>query len=236
MPEEINRLATDAICDFHWTPSRDATAQLIKEGADTAKIAEVGNIMIDALCMMQDRIETDDTARRMNLSGDYAVVTIHRAANVDHADAIAKVAAFIEQAAQILPIVFPVHPRTRSKFAPDILQRLNANADIHLCEPLSYIAFMNVLSGARMALTDSGGLQEETTYLGIPCITLRTTTERPITVTECTNVLAGFDTVIATMRATLDKPRPARPSIKGWDGKTAPRIVAAISQILNSNP
>lgn len=238
MPEEINRLATDAICDYFWTPSHDATAQLVKEGVDPAKINEVGNIMIDSYCLVEDQIKNDTTRTGMGLNqSDYAVVTFHRPANVDDAPLLGKIVGMMEDIARSMPIVFPVHPRTAKKLAEaGLMEKLNANPALRISEPLSYIRFMNLVRGARLIVTDSGGVQEETSYLGIPCLTLRTTTERPITVTEGTNRLCGFDTLTDHVRSVLSAPMPPRPHIKGWDGQAAARTVAAISQIVRTDP
>lgn len=226
MPEEINRIATDCICDYLWTPSEDATAQLLREGVSQDKICEVGNIMIDAYCMTEGRID----AEPMDMDGAYAVVTFHRPANVDSKDALEKIVRTIENLAKKMPVIFPAHPRTRKKLMEaGLLQRL----ETYLREPLSYIGFMKLVKNARLIVTDSGGIQEETSYLGIPCLTLRTTTERPITVSEGTNKLTRFDTVDADIQNILQLPVPKRPSIKGWDGKAAARTVAHMATIFD---
>lgn len=235
MPEEINRLAVDAISDYLWTPSRDATAQLKREGAVTASIAEVGNMMIDAYEMMRDRIAADNTRASMNLSeGRYAVMTFHRPGNVDYATQLTALVTIMEQIANNLPVVFPIHPRTLVRLnATRLIDRLEAHPMIFYTDPLPYIPFMNLVSGARFVVTDSGGVQEESSYLGIPCLTLRSTTERPITISEGTNKLTGYHTLVDDIRAILAAPRPMRPQIAGWDGHAAARTVKQIRSILS---
>lgn len=236
MPEEINRLATDAICDFLWTPSPDATAQLLREGVDANMIREVGNIMIDSYCLAAPRIAADTTRSALGLGiHGYAVTTFHRPANVDNLDTLAQLVRNLQALAAHIPLVFPVHPRTRKQLEDhDLMASLAATPHIHLLDPLGYIPFMNLVTGARCVVTDSGGVQEETSYLGIPCFTLRATTERPITLTEGTNKLITFDNMVEAVTTSLAAPLPARPTIKCWDGQTATRVVAHIDTIMAS--
>lgn len=233
MPEEINRLATDAISDWFWTPSADATAHLLREGVDAGKIMQVGNIMIDTLVAQQGAIAQDDTRHALGLDGRYAVATFHRPSNVDGAENLLGVVECLEGVAARLPVVFAVHPRTKSKLeAHGLMARVQGNARIIMQDPMAYVPFMNLVSGARVLVTDSGGVQEESTYLGVPCLTLRENTERPITLTHGTNQLVGFDTVLSKLDETLNAPAPTRPVIDGWDGHAAARITAHIKQIL----
>ena len=230
MPEEINRVVTDALADVLWTPSPDADANLRAEGIPAERIERVGNVMIDAYEMLAPRIAADDTRRRMGLGEDgYAVVTLHRPTNVDDAQRLGPIVAALVAVARRLPLVFPLHQRTRQKLQSlDLMDPLMASSAIHMSEPLSYIPFMGLVRGARMIITDSGGLQEETTYLNIPCVTLRDTTERPITISQGTNRLARaeqLDGMVAEILAG-DWPQARRPDL--WDGHTARRIASSL--------
>ena len=187
---------------------------------------------------MEDKIKTDDSRATMGfMSGDYAVVTFHRPVNVDSKPALTKVVEMVKDIARRMPLVFPVHPRTAKMLAETgLLERLKDNASVHISEPLPYIKFMNLVRGARVVVTDSGGVQEETTYLGIPCMTLRATTERPITITQGTNILCKIEGFADQLASVLNAPMPKRPVIKGWDGKAAQRTLEIISQSVTSNP
>lgn len=234
MPEEINRLVTDAIADVLWTPSADADENLAAEGVPAEKIDRVGNIMIDSYELMRPRIEAADTRAALGLrKGGYGIVTLHRPSNVDSAESLGLLVAGLVEVARRLPLVFPLHPRTRKKLTEFGLTARFENAAIRLCEPLSYIEFMNLVSGSALAITDSGGVQEETTYLGIPCITLRENTERPITLTEGTNRLATAES-LATVAAEAVSgrwPTGRKPAL--WDGHAAARCVAALRRRCN---
>jgi UDP-N-acetylglucosamine 2-epimerase (non-hydrolysing) len=234
MPEEINRLVTDAISDLLWTPSPDGDANLRREGVPEERIQRVGNIMLDSFELMRSRIEDDSTAADMSLAGkSYAVVTLHRPANVDTLASLTLLVDQLEQAAGHLQLVFPLHPRTRkSLLEHGLFERLDNNPAVSIVEPLGYIQFMNLVVGAAMAITDSGGLQEETTYLGIPCLTLRPNTERPITISEGTNQLVKPDQLVANVEKALSGlwQTGKRPEL--WDGKTASRCVSSLRQYL----
>lgn len=224
MPEEINRLATDAIADVLWTPSPDADANLLAEGVDAGRIARVGNIMIDSLEMVRGEIEAADVPRELGLAPGYVAVTLHRPSNVDDPGQLERLVGALEAAQAERPVVFPVHPRTAARLdAFGLRDRLDA-AGVRLTDPLPYIRFMSLVRGAAALVTDSGGVQEETTYLGVPCLTLRENTERPITVTEGTNRLVDVDTLVPALREALARPpRGRRPDL--WDGRTAPRCL-----------
>jgi UDP-N-acetylglucosamine 2-epimerase (non-hydrolysing) len=233
MPEEINRLLTDQIADLLFTPSRDADENLIAEGIPKERICFVGNVMIDSLQKNLAVARALPTHRQLGIDGiDYALLTLHRPSNVDGRDSFDRILTALEVIAEKLPIVFPVHPRTRKTIEElGLRDRVDAIKDLRLTEPLGYLDFLNLSSRARLVLTDSGGIQEETTALGIPCLTLRENTERPITVEIGTNVIVGTDTakIIAAANATLNgtakKPLEQPPL---WDGHTSERILDAL--------
>jgi UDP-N-acetylglucosamine 2-epimerase (non-hydrolysing) len=230
MPEEINRLATDAIADVLWTPSADADANLLRENVPPEKIDRVGNFMIDSYEMLRLSIDAAKMVERLALAPRrYAVVTLHRPANVDSADSLGSLVEQLSSVSRSMAVVFPVHPRTRKRLHEfGLLAKLENCAGIRLTEPLGYIEFMNLVSHAAVVVTDSGGVQEETTYLGIPCLTLRDTTERPITIEEGTNRLvqrhALIDALGDVMSGRMRTGR--RPAL--WDGKAAQRSVIAL--------
>ncbi len=232
MPEEINRLATDAVCDLLWTPSADGDEHLRREGVPAAKIERVGNIMIDSFELLAPKIRAAGMPAKLGLeNGGYGVVTLHRPSNVDDA---AQLRAIVEKLVEIagkLPLVFPVHPRTRQRLKDfGLASTLEARPAIKLTDPLSYIEFMSLVSECRFALTDSGGVQEETSYLGIPCLTLRENTERPITVSAGTNRLVKIASLMGDVGRVLAGPVRSDCAIPLWDGKTAGRVVASLER------
>ncbi|HEV2912823.1 MAG TPA: UDP-N-acetylglucosamine 2-epimerase (non-hydrolyzing) [Pyrinomonadaceae bacterium] len=236
MPEEINRILTDQLADLLLTPSRDADTNLLAEGIAPERIRFVGNVMIDSLFSQMERAQASTVREDLGLAGrDYAALTLHRPSNVDDRATFNRILDALEQIAARLPIIFPVHPRTRARIREFGLEdRISGLASLRLVEPLGYLDFLRLYSGARLVLTDSGGIQEETTALSIPCLTLRENTERPITVELGTNKIVGTDTGRITQAAfaALDSsPHERQQSGRVpplWDGRTAPRICDAL--------
>ncbi len=227
MPEEINRLVTDAIADVLWTPSPDGDENLIAEGVDPARITRVGNIMLDSFEMVRPAIEAANVPAELGLTpGGYGVVTLHRPSNVDEDAPLAALVEALVAAQARLPLVWPVHPRAAKRLADTGFGAKLSAAGVKLIEPVPYIRFMSLVLNAAAAITDSGGIQEETTYLGIPCLTLRENTERPITIDEGTNRLVRAGTLIAELENALAQPRSTRPRPEFWDGATAARCLA----------
>jgi UDP-N-acetylglucosamine 2-epimerase (non-hydrolysing) len=219
MPEELNRLVTDQLADLLFTPSEDGDENLRREGVAAEKIHLVGNVMIDSLVRL---LPSTEHHRVNGLPERYALVTLHRPSNVDDAKSLKGILESLLEISEDLNIVFPVHPRTRQRireFGIDV-------ARLHLFEPLPYIEFLTLQRHALMVITDSGGIQEETTYLRVPCITLRSNTERPITVTMGTNVLVGQDgaALQAELRKVLDGKSKVGSIPPLWDGKAGERI------------
>jgi UDP-N-acetylglucosamine 2-epimerase (non-hydrolysing) len=234
MPEEINRLLTDQIAELLLTPSADADENLRAEGISTERIKLVGNIMIDSLRSQLDRAKQSTARADLGLTDkEYAVLTLHRPSNVDDTAAFVRVIEALEEIARRLPIVFPAHPRTRKMIAElGLTDRVERIKGLLVIDPFGYLDFLQVLSGARLVLTDSGGIQEETTVLGIPCVTLRENTERPITVELGTNTIAGTNpaNIIKAALGALDNPaKTAAPRVPPlWDGRTADRVLDAL--------
>jgi UDP-N-acetylglucosamine 2-epimerase (non-hydrolysing) len=233
MPEEVNRVLTDRLADLLLTPSRDADANLRAEGLAPERIRFVGNVMVDTLLALRDRARALDMPARLGLGrGGYAVVTLHRPGNVDRAETLAELMAALDDLAARVPVCFAVHPRTRQRLAEFGLAP--AHPGVRLLEPLGYLETLGLVERAALVLTDSGGLQEETTVLGVPCLTARPNTERPITVTEGTNRLVPSTRpgIAAAVAEVLDAgrnggPGPRRP--EGWDGRAGERVMDALT-------
>lgn len=238
MPEEINRVLTDQLADLLFIPSRDAAENLAAEGVPRERVVFAGNVMIDSLYDALGR-RTDVLARLGLRPRGYAVATLHRPANVDTAEALAATVEALAALAEEIPVVFPVHPRTVARVqALGMTERVHAVRGLVPIAPLGYDDFVTLLSDARLVATDSGGVQEETTVLGVPCLTLRTSTERPITVLEGTNVVVGMDAerLAAEARAILAG-RGKRGRIpEGWDGRAGERIAEAVEAFLAGEP
>ena len=235
MPEEINRLVTDTICDLLWTPSADADENLLREGVSAEKIDPIGNIMIDSFELLREKIEKSNSRETHGLGNDqYAVLTLHRPSNVDESEKLLSIVNTLEKISADIRLVFVSHPRTIKNLKNfDLFDRLSSITGIELLEPLPYIDFMNIVNGAALVITDSGGLQEETTYLSIPCLTMRENTERPITVSLGTNKLVGSGELLPCVQQILagDWPKGSRPPL--WDGKTAERAVKSLEKRLS---
>ena len=234
MPEEINRLVTDAIADLLWTPSADADDNLLAEGVPSHKIDLIGNVMIDSFEMVRARIEASSARSDLGLDNSrYALVTLHRPSNVDQAETLRPIVKELIAAARHLDVVFVAHPRTIKNLQQhNLYAEITASPNFRLLEPLPYVDFMNVVVGATVVITDSGGLQEETTYLDIPCLTLRDNTERPVTLTQGTNKLVNATTLAQELSNVLagDWPTGACPPL--WDGKAALRAVESLKKRL----
>ena len=230
MPEEINRVVTDRLAEILLTPSPDGDEHLRQEGVPSERIHRVGNIMIDSLVANLERAASSDILARLGLTeGEFGVLTLHRPSNVDDADTLLRVMTVLHDVAEKLPIVFSCHPRTAERLKGLAgYDRVKERGDVRVLDPLGYLDFLRLYSQSKLVLTDSGGLQEETTYLRIPCVTIRENTERPITLTEGSNTLVGTDPekIRAAAEAALGGgTRPDRvPEL--WDGHTAERIVS----------
>lgn len=238
MPEEINRLCTDVLCDYLFTTDRIADQNLKDEGVSEDRIFFVGNVMIDTLLTHRDRAAQLSLRDDLNLKpGGYATLTLHRPSNVDDAAIFLEILQALASIAQEIPIIFPIHPRTRKMAAQFGYEQFFSNGKtvqgIWLTEPLGYLEFLHLNMGARMVLTDSGGLQEETTVLGVPCITLRHNTERPITCDEGTNVLVGNSKgkILEAAQRVLQGNFSSSKIPEKWDGKAADRIVEILMAI-----
>ena len=234
MPEEVNRVVTDLLADVLFTTSPEAADNLAAEGVDPARVHFVGNPMIDTLLRERDRFDAAEIRSRLGIAGDYGVVTLHRPSNVDDPVAARRVAAALNSLSRTVPLVIPLHPRGREGLATAGLVDTERTCII---DPLGYVDFMSLVVGARLVATDSGGVQEETTILGVPCLTMRENTERPITITHGTNQLVEPEALVEVAERVLapggDRdvaPPPEPPPL--WDGRAGERIAAVIAATL----
>jgi UDP-N-acetylglucosamine 2-epimerase (non-hydrolysing) len=229
MPEEINRRVTDALSDLLFVSEPSGIDNLRREGVSDAKVHLVGNVMIDTLLAARDRAMATDVLTRIGLTaGAYALVTLHRPSNVDDPRQLGELLGVLDDVAAEVPLVFPIHPRTRARLDA---AGTRLGPRWRLIDPVGYLEFLRLQSAARVVLTDSGGVQEETTVLGVRCLTLRDSTERPATITDGTNLLAGTrrETIWPAFRQAIDAPCPdRRPAL--WDGRAATRIAEAIDR------
>ena len=225
MPEEINRILTDSIADMLFVTEQSGLDNLEKEGIPSEKVRFVGNVMIDSLVQHLQKASQENTLKDMQVEPDqYVLMTLHRPSNVDNKENFIKILNAVQTIKKDYPIIFPIHPRSKKMIDEFGLQSLVDG--VKLVEPLGYLAFLNLMSKAKLVLTDSGGIQEETTYLGIPCLTIRENTERPVTVEIGTNRLVGVETkdILGAYSAIFSEVKKAQiPPL--WDGKAAERIV-----------
>jgi len=227
MPEEVNRVVTDSLANLLFTPSKDGDENLAREGV-SGKVHFVGNVMIDTLVRLMPQANADAVLKQAGISAGqpYVLVTLHRPATVDVPAVLEHVLEALAAIASDYPVIFPVHPRTRARLAEKWL----STPGLHLVEPAGYLEFLALQRDAKLVITDSGGVQEETTYLGVPCVTVRETTERPVTITSGTNERVGLDPerMLQIARERLAR-RPARkPVPELWDGHAADRIAAIL--------
>jgi UDP-N-acetylglucosamine 2-epimerase (non-hydrolysing) len=244
MPEEVNRIVTDALADLLFTTEESASENLLREGADPDKIYFVGNTMIDTLARMLETARQSPIRRRLGLrSGGFVLLTLHRPSNVDDPSRLLETLGAVEQIAQWLPVLFPVHPRVASKLSGPKRESVHVwdgdgkvgDTGLWMMQPVSYIEFLSLMDSSAFVITDSGGVQEETTYLGVPCLTYRENTERPITTLKGTNHLVGADPrkLVAAAKKALGRERGSTFNpIPLWDGHAAERIVASIREFL----
>lgn len=234
MPEEINRLLTDRISDVLWTPSEDADYNLLSEGVEKKKITFVGNLMIDSLVRMTPKIDVIDVFEEYGVkSGEFVLLTLHRPSNVDDPEKLASILNKISDTAKHFgkSVVFPVHPRTKKMLNHSGVSEVVKNPSFRLLEPLSYLHFMAMVKKASIVITDSGGIQEETTFLGVPCLTLRANTERPITISQGTNRLVKADQILSAAGELLNMQKKGNYNPpKYWDGGSAGRILADVKE------
>lgn len=237
MPEEINRVLTDQISDLLFTTEPDGAANLLREGVDAGRIHFVGNVMIDTLFANREHaVPAEQTLARIAGSTPsaegFGVLTLHRPSNVDDPAVLGRLLETLSELSARLPLVFPIHPRTRARIADAGLSEVLAGGRIALTEPLPYLDLLGLMLKARLVLTDSGGLQEETTALGVPCITLRENTERPITVEQGTNTVVGTEpaAIRASFAEVLGGGGKAGRSPELWDGRAAERIAAVLAE------
>jgi UDP-N-acetylglucosamine 2-epimerase (non-hydrolysing) len=230
MPEEINRVVADRLSELLFLPSRDAAQNLAAEGVPPERMHFVGNVMIDTLCWALPQAQALGSPARYDVADrPYAVVTLHRPSNVDDPAVLRELLDALTRLAGRVAVLFPVHPRTRKRIH-ELGHRPFGGHGPRLLDPLGYLDMLSLVAGAALVVTDSGGLQEETSFLGVPCLTVRPNTERPITCTHGTNrlVLPQREPIVAAAERALGRRSPARPVIERWDGRAAERIVRVV--------
>jgi UDP-N-acetylglucosamine 2-epimerase (non-hydrolysing) len=235
MPEEINRIITDNLADVLFTPSNDANENLLKEGINNDKIHLIGNVMIDTLVNLLPQAEKiwEDISRKIGITnGNYGVVTLHRPSNVDNPEELKNILNTICRLSQKMPIVFPIHPRTL-KLINNMDISYEQKNSLHITEPMGYLEFLALQKYSNFVITDSGGLQEESSFLGVPCFTVRKNTERPITVTNGTNMLVGddMDLLYSSVEHVMGNSQIRTEPIPLWDGNAGKRIAAIIEKM-----
>jgi UDP-N-acetylglucosamine 2-epimerase (non-hydrolysing) len=238
MPEEINRIVTDSISDILFVSEPSGIENLKNEGIEGSKVHFVGNVMIDTLEQHKARAAKSNVVQAMDLTKhDYAVVTLHRPSNVDNHAAMSRIIDALAEIQKDIKVVFPIHPRTYNNMKSNgLMKKLGSLTNVITTKPLGYLDFLKLMSESRLMITDSGGIQEETTILGIPCLTLRENTERPVTITEGTNTLVGNDLgrILSGYKESMNSTwRATRP--KNWDGKASERIVQILLKTLCRN-
>ena len=231
MPEELNRIVTDHLCDLLWTPSPDGDENLLKEGIDSEKIVSVGNIMIDTLVQMEKLFRARDMKSELGIIQSHLVITLHRPSNVDDSSVLSLIMAQLNRLADHHTLIWPIHPRTKARIEDFGLESYFLHENIRCVPPLGYVEFMSLVSSSNGVITDSGGIQEETTYLGLPCLTVRPNTERPITIIEGTNQLITPADIIERSSIFNEQQR-TRPNIHLWDGQTAKRCIESLKHFL----
>lgn len=227
MPEEINRIVTDQLSDLLWTPSIDGDENLLAEGIQKNKIVRVGNMMIDTLLAMENVFRDRQLNVELGIPSPHLVITLHRPSNVDNKETLQTILHQIQLAAENYNIVWPIHPRTNKNIISFGLENYIQHKNIRILKPLGYVEFMSLISSSEGVITDSGGIQEETTYLGIPCLTVRPNTERPITITQGTNELISHNEILKNIKE-LKQRTPIQQKIEFWDGETAARCLHSL--------
>ncbi|HTX19819.1 MAG TPA: UDP-N-acetylglucosamine 2-epimerase (non-hydrolyzing) [Bacteroidota bacterium] len=232
MPEEINRIVTDAVADLLFVSEGSGVKNLRREGIDSSKVFLVGNTMIDSLVRFRRKARRSTIRRDLGVSEkNYTLVTLHRPSNVDEQPVLSGLINALAETAAVQPVVFPVHPRTRKQLEEfSLFSRVRSTHQLIVTDPLGYLDFLSLLESASLVVTDSGGIQEETTYLGVPCLTMRDNTERPVTVTQGTNRLLGhrYDLIAAELKKTLSGKKKRHDIPRYWDGRAASRIARII--------
>jgi len=235
MPEEINRIVTDALSDYLFVTEQSGLDNLKNEGISDSKVFFTGHVMIDSLIYFLEKAKQSDILDKMQINGTpYVLVTLHRPSNVDVKENLEKLLDAFDIVGKDLKIIFPIHPRTKKMINNfDLDQKVNSNKNLYLTDPIGYLDFMKLMHNSKLCLTDSGGIQEETTYLGIPCITMRENTERPVTVDIGTNVIVGSDTnlIVTEVEKILQGNQKTGKIPELWDGKAAERIVEILEKI-----